>query len=273
MGYRCAPMKALRLFLFAFAALFAFSGCLQVEKVVKLKPDGSGTVEETLIMTKSALESIKQMAAGFGGGKAEAKPFDVYDEAKIKEAGEKMGEGVTLVSSTKISTEAGEGYKAIYAFTDINKLKVDQNPSGSMPAAGGMKKEEKKKEPVVFKFNKGSPAELSMSMPQPEFKPKKDQPADMEEAAMQMAQQMFKDMKITLAVEVVGTISETNAEYRDGARVTLMEMDMNKLLADPVKFKELAKSNPQTLQEAKALMKGVDGVKVEAAPEVKIKFQ
>jgi hypothetical protein len=72
---------------------------------------------------------------------------------------------------------------------------------------------------------------------------------------------------------VAGTIAQTNAEYRDGARVTLMEMDMNKLLADPVKFKEMAKANPQTLQEAKTLMKGVDGVKVEAAPEVKIKFQ
>ena len=77
----------------------------------------------------------------------------------------------------------------------------------------------------------------------------------------------------SLAVEVAGAITETNAEYRDGARVTLMEVDMNKLLADPAKFKELAKASPQTLQEAKALLKGIDGVKVEAAPEVRIKFQ
>ena len=94
----------------------------------------------------------------------------------------------------------------------------------------------------------------------------------MEDMAMQMMGQMFKDMKVTIAVEVVGTIEETNAEYRDGSRVTLMEMDFNKLLSDPAKFKALAKENPKTLQEAKVLLKGLDGVKVEAAPVVKIKF-
>lgn len=267
-------MKTLRPFLLACVAMFLFSGCLQIEKVVKLKPDGSGTVEETLIMTKSAIDGLKQMAAGFGGDKgADAKPFDLYDEAKIKEAGEKMGEGVTLVSATKISSDKGEGYKAVYAFPDINKLKVDQNPSSSMPSPGGGMKKEDKKEPVVFKFDKGNPASLTVTMPQPEFKKKEPQPAGVEDMAMQMAQQMFKDMKITLAIEVAGEIKETNAEYRDGARVTLMEMDMNKLLANPAKFKELAKADPQSLQETKALLKGLDGVKVETAPEVKISFQ
>ena len=55
--------------------------------------------------------------------------------------------------------------------------------------------------------------------------------------------------------------------------MTLMELDFNKLLANPEKFKKLAQENPKTLQETKALMKGIDGVKVETAPEVKIKFQ
>lgn len=52
-----------------------------------------------------------------------------------------------------------------------------------------------------------------------------------------------------------------------------MEMDFNKVLANPEKFKALAKANPQTMQEAKTLLKEIDGVKVETAPEVKIKFQ
>jgi len=76
-----------------------------------------------------------------------------------------------------------------------------------------------------------------------------------------------------MAVEVAGAIKETNAEYQSGSRVTLMEMDFNKLLANPEKFKQLAKENPKTIQEGKALMKGIDGVKIETAPEVKIKFQ
>jgi len=114
-----------------------------------------------------------------------------------------------------------------------------------------------------------------VQMPVPDMKavPKKEQAPGMEDMAMQMMKQIFKDMKISMSIEVAGTIKETNAEYHDGSRVTLMEMDFNKLLADPEKFKQLAKENPQSLQESKALMKGIDGVKIETAPEVKIKFQ
>ncbi len=185
-----------------------------------------------------------------------------------------------FVSAKKIDNEKGTGFVATYAFTDINKLKLDQNPGDAMPTPGGKKAPggpgESKKEPVTFKFTKGSPAELTVKMPVPDMKAvdkKKDQPEGMEEMAMQMMGQMFKDMKVTIAIEVAGAIKETNAEYKDGSRVTLMEMDFNKLLANPEKFKKLAKENPKTLQESKALMKGIDGVKVETAPEVKIKFQ
>ena len=80
-------------------------------------------------------------------------------------------------------------------------------------------------------------------------------------------------MKITIALEFQGSIVQTNAQYHDGARVTLMEMDFNKLLSNPEKFKELAKENPQSLQESKALLKGLDGVQIETAPEVTVKFR
>jgi hypothetical protein len=271
------------------ATLFAIglSGCLQIENVVKLKLDGSGTLEEKVVMSKATVAQIEQMASGFGdlgGGKKGDKPakgFDLMDEERLKAAAEKRGEGVTFVGAKKIDNETGSGFIATYAFTDINKLKLDQNPSDLMPTPGGKKGAAgpagTKVEPVTFKFTKGSPAELTVKMPTPDIqaaaKKKEQAGAGMEEMAMQMMQQAFKDMKISMAIEVAGAIKETNAEYQDGARVTLMELDFNKLLANPEKFKKLAQENPKTLQETKALMKGIDGVKVETAPEVKIKFQ
>ena len=278
-------MKNLRTLFAAVLFTLGLTGCMQIEKLVKLKPDGSGTVEETVVMSKDSIAQMEQMAAGFGGlgGKKEDKPaakgFDLMDEKKLKEAAGKMGEGVTFVSAKKIDSDKGSGFVATYAFTDINKLKLDQNPGEAMPAPGGAKTGggpgASKVEPVTFKFAKGSPAELVVKMPVPDMAKaeKKEQPAGMEDMAMQMMKQMFKDMKITMAIEVAGAIKETNAEYKDGSRVTLMEMDFNKLLSDPEKFKKLAKENPKTLQESKTLMKSIDGVKVETAPEVKIKFQ
>jgi len=267
-------MKSVRLILAAFLAMLGLTGCLQVEKVIKLQADGSGTIEETVILTKSALAGIQQMTAGFGGGKGgDGKAPDLFGDAKLKDAASKMGEGVTFVSAQKIDNEQGQGFTAIYAFTDINKVKLDQNPGDALPDTGKVKASAGKKEPITFHFTKGSPAELSLAMPAPDFKPKKAAADGMEDMVMQMMKQMFKDMRISLAIEVAGTISETNAEYRDGSRVTLMDVDFNKILADPEKFKALAKANPQSLQAAKTLIKGLDGVKIETSPEVKIKFQ
>jgi hypothetical protein len=58
-----------------------------------------------------------------------------------------------------------------------------------------------------------------------------------------------------------------------GNRTTLMEMDFNKIMANPAKFKELSKANPKTVEETKALVKGIDGIKVETKPAVSIQFQ
>ena len=240
-----------------------------------------------MLFRSATVAQIEQMAAGFGdlgGEKKDGKPakgFELMDAEKLKAAAEKMGEGVTFIGAQKIDNESGSGFVATYAFTDINKLKLDQNPSDLLPTPGGKKGAAGpgagKKEPVTFKFTKGPLAELTVKMPTPDLKAaakqKEQAGAGMEDMAMQMMQQMFKDMKISMAIEVTGTIKETNAEYRDGSRVTLMEMDFNKLLANPEKFKQLAKENPKSIQESKALMKGIDGVKVETAPEVKIKFQ
>ena len=90
---------------------------------------------------------------------------------------------------------------------------------------------------------------------------------------MGMMSQMFKGMRIAIAIEVEGAIVETNATHRKGSRVTLMEMDFDKLLENQEKFKLFAESKPETFEETKALMKDLPGIKVEMNPEVQIKFK
>lgn len=267
--------------LLSLVATFCLSGCLQVDSLITVKPDGSGTVTQTVMMSKAAVEQIKSMAGGLGGDKdAAAKPFDLMDEAKLKAAAEKMGEGVTFDSAKKVTTDSSEGYTVIYKFADISKLKLNQNPSGAMPDVGGGGKSEEKEEFVTFQFTKGfpSPSKLVINTPvkdvkKGEEKKKPEGGEGMEEMAMQMMQQMFKDMKVSIAVQVEGQIADTDAEYVDGKRVTLLEVDFNKLLADPAKLKEMSKAQPDTLEETKALLKGVPGIKVEGKQSVSIRFQ
>jgi hypothetical protein len=160
----------------------------------------------------------------------------------------------------------------VYAFTDINKLRIDQNPGDSMGGPGGAP-EGGRKDPVVFHFKPGQPAQLRISMPAPQFKPAKPGDAEPDDTTLQMMQQMLKDLKIVSVLEVGGTVSESNAEYRDGSRVSFLDVDFNKVLANPAKFKAMIKANPQTLEDAKKLIHGIEGVKIETAPEVTIQFQ
>lgn len=220
------------------------------------------------------------------------KGFPLMDEKKLKEAAGKMGEGVTFVSAQKLSTDKGEGYIATYAFKDVNKLRIDTNRSEALPDAGGpglgdpageAADAPKKPEFVTFQFKKGKVAELIVktgsdqkAAETTEPKAEKPEPEDApggEEMAMAMMQQMFKDMKVVIAVEVVGKVVKTDAEHVSGNRATLVEMDFNKLLANPEKFKALSKVNPESVEDVKAIVKDVEGIKVETKPSVSIQFQ
>lgn len=255
------------------------AGCLQIDAVVKVKPDGSGTIEQKMMLGGEVVAQMKSMAQAFGGDK-NVKGSEIYDEAKLKAQAAEMGEGVTFVSGKKATeTDGSEGYTAIYAFTDISKVKLKTSPS-SFGAPGGMSMKTSSKEPpVTFQFTKGKPAELTIitPRPKPDAAKKKDAGPSPEDAAqdamLPMMQQMMKGMRMNVAIEVAGKITETNAQWREGSRVTMMDVEMNKIMADPVKFKAMTKIKEPNSPEAKALLAGVPGIKVELADTVKIKFQ
>ena len=265
----------------AVLALLCMVGCMQVDSLVKIKPDGSGTIEETVLMSREFIKQMEAMTSQMGAkqGEGASKGFNVFDQEEVKKKAGAMGEGVAYVSSKKVTVGDKEGYRVCYAFTDINKVKLNQNPGDKVPSSGPGNKE-KKGEFIRFQFTRGNPATLIVRMParkpgdKPEFsqkpKPEQGQDADM---AMGMMSQMLKGMKITVAVEVEGAIVETNATHRQGSRITLMEMEFDKLIENQEKFKEFARSKPESLEEAKKIMKDLPGIKVEFNEEVRIRFR
>jgi len=96
-----------------------------------------------------------------------------------------------------------------------------------------------------------------------------------EEAMMKM----MKGMEISLAVQVKGRIVKTTAAHRDprnDARVTLMDMNFDKLMSAP-QFKQ--RMNPQAMdamdgpEEAMAAFAGMPGATVETNRQVVVEFQ
>ena len=91
---------------------------------------------------------------------------------------------------------------------------------------------------------------------------------------MGMIKSMFAGFKINIDLEVAGTIVKTNAEYVTGSRMTLLEMDMDSLLADEAKLKALqGKLGPDTsLSTIKPYVKDIKGIKIDG-PSISVEFK
>jgi len=126
------------------------TGCIRSATLIKVKADGTGTVEQTMLVN---LGLMKGMLNGMGGQSTQTP--GTMSEADMKRAAARMGEGVTFVSATPVKADDGfEGATAIFAFTDVTKLRVDQDPNLSGSATGGLSTPPKSANPVTFGFAK-----------------------------------------------------------------------------------------------------------------------
>ncbi len=264
----------------ATAALVATlcTGCIRSATVINVKADGSGTVEQTMLVN---LGLMKGMLGGLGG--APTTPSGAPSDDELKRSAARMGEGVTFVSAQPLKSDDGfEGTKALYAFTDITKLRVDQDPNLSGAATGGISTPPKNSNPVTFEFAQGSDGVSTLTVSLKDKPKPADSPApapgggpDMDNPQMlDMMRSMFKGFKVSIDVAVAGKILKTNADHVSGSRVTLLEMDMEKLLQDESKLKNVQKmlGPDASVSELKPYLKDVQGLKVND-PVVTIAFK
>jgi hypothetical protein len=268
-------------------------GCVQTDIVLKIKPDGSGTIEETVLMNQMIMTQMGAMFGQMGDGELEingeaAALPDMFDEEKLKARALKMGKGVRYVSGSPIQNGDFSGYKAIYAFSDINTLQIDENPGSRMPMdvpgeEAGMDMNTGE-EWVRFQFERGNPARLVIRRPESEREAEPDEEEaesetddSMEAGDMagmgDMMGMFFKDMKMRFVIDVQGHIVKTNATHREGSEITLLEMDFGKIMENPEKFQQLSRSKPKSMAETAEMVRDIPGIKVDLNDQMEIVFQ
>ena len=192
----------------------------------------------------------------------------------------KLGSGVRFVSSTPMKENGFEGVKAIYAFDDINKVRVDQDPNIAGSSAAQMSNAGNSN-PVTFTHaRQGGNSVLTVTFnenaragtPAPADTPAA--PETVDPAMMQMIKSMFQGFKVAIDLEVEGKIVKTNADYVNGSRITLLEIDMAGLLEDEAKLRALqSKVKPgASIAEIKPYLKDVKGVKINN-PSVTVEYR
>ncbi len=282
------------------AAGFVLSGCIDDTMSVTVRPDGSGTIEETILMGNEFIEMLQEMGKSSGEegkgktGRAPTVRNDAgKDDAVVMEMMEKarnnakdFGQGVRFLSISPARTDSARGYKAVYTFEDIGKVRLNQNPGSKAPlndkdkAGGAGGKDTSGKDTIRFVFTKGSPARLVVHMPPPKpaDKKEKERTAPKETVrddpnAIEMMKAIFKDMRVNIILAVDGDIVNTNATHRSGRNITLVEMDFGRLISHAELLKKIDREKPQSVEEMKAALKNVDGLKLEFENPVVIDFK
>ncbi len=260
--------------------LFALAGCLEVSTIVSVKPDGTGTITDRTLMSKASIGQMSALTEGGNKGQAGQMP----DKAVLEKKSQEIGEGVRFVSVRPVVTKTHEGYEALYAFRDINMLQLNRNPDTgtSADSASGEQTSKKKKQYVRFILKKGSPSRLIIVLDQekeaglsgsPAAAKPRQNPEQLKMAAGIM-KQFLKGMRVFMAVDINGSILSTNAMHRKEKRITLMDVDFDKLLGNPKQFASFAAlgSDPSSV-EAQKIMKKIPGIKLETQKEVDVSFQ
>ncbi len=256
-------MKKLIPILGAAALTLLTTSCLQQETTLSLNKDGSGTITETTTFGAQMLAMI-----GAAGGEAGDPLAQMIAQAKAKaeKSAPNMGDGVSLKDIKPLNEGGKKGMVVTYAFKDINKLKYAFGQS-----LGGGPEEDKEKEPLDISYKDGL-----LTINNKYEKPKEDAEAPKEaidESGLMMAKQMMGDMRISLKLEFPGGIAETNAEHTEANKVTIMDVDFGKLIAQEDKFQEFMKGQPGSPAAAKEMLRGVDGVVIETAEKLTVKLK
>jgi len=275
-------------YLYKLLVLSAFgiflSGCIEMHTVITVNKDGSGLIEENIFIGKEIIKMFKEFAAAFADSTQPQQEFNLFEEEKIKAKTSDYGEGIEFVSMENIVTDEREGYKAIYKFKDLNKVKVNQDPSDEMPMAEPKEGSEKTNEYVFFKFITGNPNRIVFKLPDETKKEEENTKqiktddttatnVEADSSDLESMVKFMKDMKAKFEIRVDGKITNTNATHVDGNTITIFDIDFAQLLSDKDKLEEFKKFNPNSFEEVKKLVSGIPGIKVELNKEVYIEFE
>ena len=274
--------KQVVLSLLVLAAALTAGGCIELKTIVTVEKDGSGTVEQTVYYTEMDAGAFGMTfdvegaeANGFDFGDAVKKPSEEEKLATTRAQAEKiaasMGEGVTLQTVEPLPPRNGrKGVRIVYAFKDINKLRVDPLPevtlggggmqigdaggpdlgAGDFPADGQFGESpapaaEEEGDKVRFEFAADPKPTLTIYTPDvtppSDAQPVEDDDPQAKAMASMMMKQMLDGMLLEFRVRLNGRLTDTNATYasRKFNAVGLYRMDFGNLVKNQAALDKL----------------------------------
>lgn len=261
-------MRLIRLCAMSVVAV-SCAGCFQMTTQLKVKADGSGTIDHRMIYSTRALAQMRGLASLRGGGKP-ADNVDPLSEQQARDIVASLGPGVSYVTSTPIESPGAKGREATYAFNDVTTLRVSTQPAAPAGVSIGGQSVGGQSESVTFSIEHVATGNtvLHIHVPEPGFLDTLGSP----QAAGQigLVKQMLGGAHVLLMVEPEGTLVRTSSPFVEGSRVTLLEIDLDEILKDETLVPRLQAAT--TREEGKAILSKANGLKINFDRDITVEF-
>jgi|GEM_PF-4314879 len=226
------------------------AGCFQSLSTLTVRADGSATLVEVM--------AVSEAAAGFLTDSTRITRADLEARAAA------LGEGVTLASLA----ETDDGYTATYHVPDVRALRLTP-PEPPMAS----RSDSSTSVPFTFSFARGPAGgahTLGVIVPEPPAAAPDTAAADPERQrqGLAMARLLFGDARLTVRVEVEGTVEQT--DLRDD---TVLDLQMGALLDLMAEHPELAAAQRPPLDEIARLSEDVEGIHVRTPGTYTVRFR
>jgi hypothetical protein len=277
-------MRAVR-FCALCVSVLALSACLNTSTLIRVAPDGSGTIEQTLLFNA---KSIENAFAGMGfkpTGKSSSRSGPAMDEASMKKAAESLGNGITLVSVTPVKQPSGyEGVTARFRFADITALDTSEflmpgpakelSPGADGSGSGDRVRFTMQRTPagtsvLTATFDDTTSGSGKSSKNKNNAGPGLDDPE-----VRQIVKTLFKGFRIGIDLEVIGQVVRADADHVNGKRITIAEIDMEELLLNGDKLNSLDKvlGPDASIAEMRPHLNKIKGLKINR-PVMTVEFR
>jgi hypothetical protein len=260
--------KSLSLLCTAGLTCLTLSSCFEHDVTLTIKKDGSGTISEVTQLSAEASANLSRMPGG-------QNPFaSLTDKAKVTKRASQFGAGVT-VQDIKSEDKGGQITSTVtFHFNDINQLKYSFG-SSIQSLAEGMKSPGAPipEQPATSYTYAGGT--LTIKMPKPNTESSQINAAaaaNIPDQQLEAMKGIYKGMRMIFKIEVPEGISSTNAAYHDDKSITLSDIQMEKLLDDKNKARQLIGSRGD-VDAIGEIAKSIDGLKVESKRDIEVKIK
>ena len=252
------------------------SGCFTSSLVVTVRPDGSGTVEETTLMRRSAMAEFQKLVSPELAAKL-PDPAALSRELRAYAAEAKLGRNLRLHSAKPVNTGDNTGWIITYDFDDVTAIDLDLMPH--MPAGQGFygfaaAGSGSTRLDVTLEAIPDGLERLTIRFPRFAMDPSAEPPASWASgSAAEMAafRNVMKGARITIAVNSEAPIVRTNSPFRQENRVTLVDADVETALFS--KEIGMLAATPSTFDELLTAFADLPGVKLAREHNITIDFR